>query len=309
MTGAAPRATLRVVVPATSANLGPGFDCLALALQLFNTIEVWPQAGSAGVEVEVEVEGEGAERLSTERDNLVLRAMRLLAHAHGHDLPPYRVRLTNAIPLGRGLGSSAAAIAGGLVAAAALLGLPTDPEALLPLALCLEGHPDNVAAALYGGFTIGVLDGDGAVVRRIEPPPALAAALLIPDRFASTLEARAVLPALVSREDAVFNAGRCALLATDLAASRLDALALAMDDRLHQPHRLAAFPYLADAIVAARDAGAYGAALSGAGSAVIALAGERADDVAAALAAVARRHDLPARTMVLRPELCGARCV
>jgi homoserine kinase len=279
---------------------------MALALQLFNIIEVLPSGSST--DIAVEVDGEGAESLSTGRDNLVLRAMRLLADAHARELPSCRIRLSNAIPLGRGLGSSAAAIAGGLVAAAALLGVRGDAEALLPLALRLEGHPDNVAAALHGGFTIGVLSDTTALVRRLEPPPSLVAVLLIPDRFASTLEARAILPQLVSRADAIFTASRCALLAADLAAGRLDALAIAMDDRLHQPHRLGAFPYLPDAIAAARQAGARGAALSGAGSAVIALTSDHAEDVAAALAGVARRYELPARTMILRPESRGAHC-
>jgi homoserine kinase len=132
--------------------------------------------------------------------------------------------------------------------------------------------------------------------------------LLVPERFASTLEARAALPDTVSRADAVFTAGRCALLAADLALGRLDALSVAMDDRLHQPHRLRAFPYLHDAIAAACEAGAYGASLSGAGSAVIALTGERTEPVVAALAGVARRYNLPARTMVLHPEPHGAHC-
>lgn len=308
MSAVSSRALLRVLVPATSANLGPGFDCLALALNLFNEVEILPPAGPEGSCIEIA--GEGGGRLSTGSDNLVLRAMRTFAAAHGRALPPCRLRLTNAVPLGRGLGSSACAIAGGLVAAASLLGIPADAASLLPLALRLEGHPDNVAAALFGGFTIGVLCEGAALVRRIEPPPSLRAVLLIPDRFASTLEARAVLPDAISRTEAVFTSSRCALLAADLALGRFDALSVAMDDRLHQPQRLRAFPYLTDAIAAAREAGAYGAALSGAGSAVIALTGERAEPVvAAALATVARRHELPARTRVLRPEPRGAHVI
>ncbi|HWE63600.1 MAG TPA: homoserine kinase [Chloroflexota bacterium] len=304
MTSAPDPAPIRVLVPATSANLGPGFDCMAIALDLFTTVEILPPSGSRAITVEVA--GEGAETLSTGQDNLVLRAMRLLAGSYNCALPPMHLRVTNAIPLGRGLGSSAAAIVGGLFAGATLLGLPTHLEALLPLALQLEGHPDNIAAALLGGFTIGVLHGESALIRRIDPPPSLAIVLLVPDCFASTLEARAILPETVSRADAIFTASRCALLAADLAAGRLDALSLAMEDRLHQPYRARTFPYLPEAIAAARMAGAYGAALSGAGSSVIALTSARTDDVAAALAAVADRYHLPARTMVLRPEPRGA---
>lgn len=299
-------ASFVVLVPATTANLGPGFDCLALALDLHNTIEVLPAAGFAGPLVVVE--GEGAAMLSGADANLAIRAMRHLEARLGRPLPPFRLRQRNAIPLGRGLGSSAAAIAGGLVAAATLLGASTVPEALLPFALEIESHPDNVAAALYGGLTIGVLDVGGAVVRRLEPPLGLRAVVLVPEGFSGTLESRAVLPREVARADAVFNASRCALLAADLALGRLDYLAIAMQDRLHQPQRGASqFPYLAEAIAAAVGAGAYGAALSGSGSSVLALvASEHEMAVAAAFEAVARRHQLPARTLQLSPAAEGA---
>jgi homoserine kinase len=205
------------------------------------------------------------------------------------------------------LGSSAAAIAGGLLAAAALLDLPRDPASLLPIALDLESHPDNIAAALWGGFTIGVV-GDGVpVVQRITPPPGLRAVLLIPDAFASTTASRAVLPPMVPRADAIFNAGRCALLTVALAEGRFELLRVAMQDRLHQPCRAAReFPYLEEAIEAALAAGAYGAALSGAGSSVIALAAGGEETIAAALAGVARDHGLPARTLILVPASEGA---
>ena len=149
-----------------------------------------------------------------------------------------------------------------------------------------------MAAALYGGLTIGVLDAEGAVVRRLDPPPGLRAVVLVPEGFSGTLESRAVLPREVSRADAVFNTSRCALLAADLALGRLDGLAIAMQDRLHQPQRGASqFPYLEEAIAAAVAAGAYGAALSGSGSSVLALASpEHEVAVAAALQAVARDH-------------------
>ena len=296
-----------VLAPATTANLGPGFDCLALALDLHNTIEVLPAAGS--MEPLVVIEGEGTAILSGVEANLVLRAMRHLEARLGRSLPPFRLGQRNHIPLGRGLGSSAAAIAGGLVAAATLLGASTVPDALLPFALELESHPDNVAAALYGGLTIGVLDAGGAVVRRLDPPSGLRAVVLVPEGFSGTLESRAVLPREVARADAVFNTSRCALLAADLALGRLDSLAVAMQDRLHQPQRGAAqFPYLEEAIADAVGAGAYGAALSGSGSSVLALVAPAHEvAVAAALEAVARRHQLPARMLLLSPAAEGAR--
>lgn len=293
-----------VRVPATSANLGPGFDCLGIALTLHNTIEVLP--GSAAGEALVEITGEGAGILPSGPENVVVRAMCALADSAGAALPSCRIRLHNRIPLGRGLGSSAAAIVGGIFAAAILLGISTDPEVLLPVALRLESHPDNVAAALFGGLTLGVLAGGRTIVRRFDAPPDLRAVLLIPDQFSSTHESRAVLPAAVERADAIFNAGRCALLFSDLSRGRLDALTIAMQDRLHQPQRASTFRYLNDAIDAAIAAGAHGAALSGAGSSVIALATDHPDRVAAALAEVAQRYRIPATTCILHPESRGA---
>lgn len=300
-------AALRVCVPATSANLGPGFDCLALALDLHNLIEVTPLDSGP---LRIDIGGEGAAVLARDRSNLVVEAMHRLAAASGRSLPPFALRLQNAIPLGRGLGSSAAAIAGGLVAAAALLHVPSDPAALLPVALSLEGHPDNIAAALFGGFTVGVLEGGSPYVHRVLPAAGLRAVVLVPERFASTAESRAVLPHSVSRADAVFNAGRCALLALALAEGRYSMLRVAMQDRLHQPHRAReSFPYLTDAIDAALAAGAHGVALSGAGSSVVALATARCEEIASALASVAQAHGLAARALILEPAAEGCRCL
>ncbi|HVA91423.1 MAG TPA: homoserine kinase, partial [Chloroflexota bacterium] len=260
---------LRVVAPATSANLGPGFDSLALALDYWNTIDIW-LSDSGGPRVTA-VQGEGRESLERDDRNLVLLAMRRLAAEADRRLPDCLIGLKNNVPLGRGMGSSAAAITGGLVAAAALLNLEVDPRALLPVALGLEGHPDNVVAALYGGFTVGVLEHGTPRVMHVRPAADLRAVVLAPDQFSSTLESRQTLPESVSRADAVFNAGRCALLGMALCESRWDLLAVAMGDRLHQPQRARGFPYLNDVISAAISSGAHGAALSGSGSSVIAL--------------------------------------
>ena len=300
-------AAIRIAVPATAANLGPGFDCLALALELFNCVEIHPPRSSVGVTIEVA--GEGAETLAVDDHNLVLQAMRSFASSLGSVLPPFHLRLENAIPLGRGLGSSAAAIVGGLFAAATLLCVDSTPERLLPLALAMESHPDNVVAALYGGLTLGVLDGETALVRHIAVPATLHAVVLSPDVFSSTLETRAVLPASVPRKDAVFNASRCALLVADLAIGRLDGLRIAMQDRLHQPQRGQVFGYLVAAIEAAQAAGAHGAALSGAGTSVIALADDNFEAIAGAMASVAVAHGIHARTMVLPVAYRGAHIV
>jgi homoserine kinase len=304
MTGVVPPARVVIRVPATSANLGPGFDCVGLALALHNTIDVIPTRSDGPWTVEIA--GEGREALPASIENLVVRSMQRLADWHGLALRSCRVRLTNGIPLGRGLGSSAAAIVGGLAAAARLLALPATPEDLLPIALSLESHPDNVVAALYGGLTLAVPVGDRVLVRRFDPPEALRAILLIPDRFSSTTATRAALSPMVHREDAVYTAGRCALLISDLALGRFDALAAAMEDRLHQPQRARVFSYLPETVQAALAAGAAGAALSGAGSSVIALATGHFEAIAQAMARVAERHHVAATTCTVDLESAGA---
>ena len=297
----------RITVPATSANLGPGFDCLAIALDLHNQIDII--SGEDAPPVQLEIAGEGAAHLARDESNLVYRAMCRVAEEAGRGLPPIRLHLTNGLPLGRGLGSSAAAIVGGIVAAVAVLDLTIDLTDLLAIGLCMESHPDNMAAALFGGITIGVIDAGRPLVHRITPPSQLRAVLLIPDRFSSTRETRAALPSLVPRADAVYNSGRCGLLVAALMEGRFDLLGVAMQDRLHQPQRTVTFPFLEPAIEAALTAGAYGAALSGAGSTVIALTSSSAEQVAAALAHVARTFELPARTAILAPVAVGARCI
>ncbi len=299
--------TLRVVVPATSANLGPGFDCLALALDLFNVLDI--AVGEGPFQAAVRVCGEGEDSLERDQHNLVVVAMQRYADVAGRSLPALRLVMENRVPLGRGLGSSAAAIAAGLVAAATILDLPADPVQLLPIALSLESHPDNIAAALWGGICLGVLDGTMPIVHHLEVAADLQAVVLIPDRFSSTHESRAALPGTISRADAVFNIGRSALLVSAVAGRRYDLLRVAMQDRLHQPQRGVAFPYLQPAIDAALAAGAHGAALSGAGSSVIALTTEHADRVAAAMAGVAQDYKIPARTVVLHAASRGAHVV
>ena len=295
---------LRIVAPATSANLGPGFDSLALALNVWNSIDI--RLGGTDCPRITAIEGEGRNNLERDGRNLVLLAMHRLAAEAERRLPPCEITLNNTIPLGRGLGSSAAAIAGGLVAAAALLQLDASPQALLPVALGLEGHPDNVVAALHGGFTVGVLARGEPRVLCVLPSEDLRAVLLIPEIFAGTLESRQTLPAAVSRSDAVFNGGRCALLALAIRERRWDLLAVAMEDRLHQPQRALTFPYLDEAIAAARAAGAHGAALSGSGSSLIALCTGHEEAVASAMVGAAAHHGLAARARILTISAEGA---
>jgi homoserine kinase len=270
---------VHVTVPATSANLGPGFDALGLALTLYNEVEARP----AG-ETSVAVEGEGAGRLPSSDKNVVVRAMRMVYEAAGRRAESWKVRCVNRIPPARGLGSSAAAWVGGIAAGNALLGSPLDRGAMLKLAARAEGHPDNVAAAVYGGLTVASGDGEAVVALTVPVPPALVWVALIPEVTSSTSEARAVLPSTVPRADAVFNVQRVALLLASLQAGRLDTLGAALDDRLHQPYRRKLFPWMPSVIEAARASGALGCALSGAGPSLLAIAPGPAEGDAVATA-------------------------
>ena len=257
---------VHVRVPATSANLGPGFDALGLALALYNEVEAREADG-----ITVSIEGEGAGRLPTGADNVVARGVRLAYEASGRAFKGVALRCVNRVPAARGLGSSAAAWVGGLAAGNALCGGGLSREAVVALATRAEGHPDNVAAATLGGLTVSCVNADGTVsALSLAIPAALTWVVLIPETTSSTAEARAVLPASVPRADAVFNVQRVALLLAGLQTQRADALAAAFDDRLHQPYRRRLFPWLPSVIDAARAAGAVGGALSGAGPAVLA---------------------------------------
>ncbi len=291
---------VRVSVPASVANLGPGFDALGLALDLFNVVEAEP--GGEGPRVEMV----GEARDLAPADNLVLRAMRQAFALAGSDLPPLRLRLTNRIPVGCGMGSSAAAIVAGVVVANALLGDPWSPEKLLALATELEGHPDNVAPALWGGLVVSCAGGDGVRWIRLDAPSELQAVLVIPEMAVPTREARRVLPESVPFGDAVFNVGRTALLVAALAGRRYDLLGEAMHDRLHQPYRARLVPGLEDGLRAAERAGALGAALSGAGPGLVAFAVGDVRPIAEAVQAALARHGVASAWMVVRPTGWGA---
>lgn len=220
-------------VPATSANLGPGFDCFALALDLWNEVAADPDAAPS-----VAWEGEGSGELPTDGTDLVSRAMAHTARTAGAPLPAVSVRGVNRIPLERGLGSSAAACVAGIALADALLGLGLEPEETLELARELEGHPDNAAAAIAGGFTIAF--GDGVI--RLDAHPSLVPVALVPvDERLPTREARAALPETVGRADAVFGAGHAAAMVVAL-TSEPELLTQALRDRIHQAARLALVP-------------------------------------------------------------------
>src|SRR5438132_5741263 len=257
-----------VRVPASSANLGPGFDVLALALDLYLSVE----ARESG-KTTIEWDGEGAGEVPLDRRNLLVRAAQEPFDGWSRPLEGIELRVSNEIPIGRGLGSSAAAIVAGIVVGARLRVVRMSTQRILELAFPLEGHGDNLAAALYGGFCIAGIGNGGLRVHRLDWPSRWRPVLFIPSQLSPTHEARRLVPRPPARDDAVFNLGRVAEWVLACMTRDRSLVASAMQDRLHQPGRAHAYPYLVDTIDAAIEAGALGAALSGAGGSVIAVGG------------------------------------
>jgi homoserine kinase len=291
-----------VRVPATSANLGPGFDALGMTLGLLNTVHVEPAE-----RLVVQIAGEGAAELSAGPQNLVYRALARVSERIGAAAPSVRLRCENSIPLARGLGSSSAAIVAGLLIGNRLHGDPLTAPQLLDLAVAIEGHPDNVTPALLGGLRVCVAGGQGIVQAAVRPARPLQAVLFVPDFPMATAAARGLLPATVPVADAVYNLGRAALLVAALANGDYGLLREATCDRLHQPARAALFPAMPAFFAAALEAGALGAFLSGAGSTLLALVEDGAAPVAAAFDATARREGVAGRTLAVPAAVEGAR--
>ncbi|HTS77473.1 MAG TPA: homoserine kinase [Bryobacteraceae bacterium] len=249
-----------VRVPASSANLGPGFDAMGMALDVYLECRF-----RAAGEVRIRAEGRDAEKISTREDNLIWEIARGTGLRGGIDL-----LIANAIPIGKGLGSSAAAVVAGVVIGAELAELDWDRARILDEAVKLEGHPDNAAPCVLGGIVASAADSCGRVhAVRVQMPDAFGVAVIVPDYAVPTAEARAVLPETYSRKDAIFNVQRAALLAAALASGNCDAFPTALEDRMHQPYRFALVPGLEE-ITALRAPGLLGCALSGAGPSILA---------------------------------------
>lgn len=288
-----------VKAPATTANMGPGFDCLGMALDIWNTVTVETGASS------FDISGEGRDSLPKDATNLLYRSFARVYERIGKPVPSVRIRCRNEIPLGRGLGSSAAAVAGGLLAASELSGENIPANRLLALAADIEGHPDNAAAAIMGGFRI-VVDDDALITAAVSIPADLKAVLFVPDVPMPTEQARGILPQTVDRRDAVFNIGRAALLVNAFASGDLTHLATATQDRLHQPAREAIFYPMKNIFRAAMAAGALGVFLSGAGSAVLALARAREYTIGYEMADAAMKSGVDGAIKVTQPTPLGA---
>ncbi len=298
-------AKVTVSVPATTSNLGPGFDCLGLALDLRNelTLELMDGKGPAVVEIE----GEGEKELPRGETNYMVKAARRILPK---SLPGRLVfRSKNRIPLARGLGSSAAAVVAGLWAGAHLFGtLRRSEDELEDLAVAMEGHPDNVAPCVHGGLTASVHHNGVLRVQGLEIHPSFSGAVCVPALELPTRRARKVLPKRVTLTDAVFNLQRAVLLPRALATARTTYLPELMEDRLHQPYRAPLVPGLYDAIAAAYRAGAAGAALSGSGSAVFAFVeGGAGPRVGEAMRRAFRKHRVSARAFPVAVDHHGVR--
>jgi homoserine kinase len=295
-----------VEVPASSANLGAGYDCLGVALGITNRIELEVRVWSRG-EIELTVDGEGRNELTENRENRFVQGLEAALRMAFGELPDgvgWRIGMRNQIPLSRGLGSSAAATVGGILAGNALAGEPLSSAELLRLATQIEEHPDNAAAALLGGFVVSAWTADGVEAIRFDAPRGLRAVLFIPDLRLSTREMRQALPATVPLADAVANLSAVAVGVAGLAIGRHELLGRLTVDRLHEPYRAVVYPQLPGMVAAAREAGALGACLSGAGSTIIAFAetAAGAKRLETALGEAAARLDLPghARSVDLR---------
>ncbi len=296
---------IRVRVPASTANLGPGFDAFGMALTVYN--EFMLRTADSGPHITIE--GEGAAELAGSEDNLFVRAFTRVFDEIGQSPPAFHLHMKNRIPLYRGLGSSASAAVGGLVAANQLLGNTISVDRVLQMACDIEGHPDNVAAALFGGLIVCAAEGgDIPAYARVPVPPNLHAVVCVPDQHLPTELARSVVPQEVSLGDAVYNVGHAALLLTGIMQADEASIRAGMSDRLHQPYRAEIFPAMAPIMEAALAAGACGSALSGAGSSILALAFRHPDEIAAAMLEAAHAHDTPARALVLSCAEEGA-CV
>jgi homoserine kinase len=260
--------SVAVKVPATTANLGPGFDTLGMALSLYDELEVTAVPGDA---VRVDVHGVGAGVVPTDETNLVVRSIAHVFDVVGQPMPGLELTARNSIPHGRGMGSSGAAIVAGVMAAKGLLEgvVDLDAEALLGLANDMEGHPDNVAPALFGGLTIAWVTDNGPQYKKLSVHRGVSPVVLVPEATMSTALARSLQPESVPHEDAIFNVSRSALLIAALIQSP-ELLLAATEDKLHQSYRASAMPETFELVTKLRERG-LAAAVSGAGPSVLVL--------------------------------------
>ena len=293
---------VQIIAPASTANLGPGFDCLGLGLGLYHTLNVCEGDGAG---LEIRASGEGAETVSLDSGNMVYQAMMKVFSSAGYKPGKLLIESHNEIPLASGLGSSAAAQVVGLSAAMLLSEQSLDRRRLIRMGVEMEGHADNVVACVLGGLTVVGSSGEKIDYVRLEPPKSLGIVAVVPDFNLSTERARSVLPREVAFRDAVHNQSRVGLLVAALAGNRLESLRPAMEDVLHQPYRAGLIPGLEDVRQAALEAGALGAALSGAGPTILALVSAHKASVGEAMKGAWARRGVECRSLALQVDMTG----
>lgn len=298
---------MSVRVPASSANLGPGFDALSVALAVYLEVAVELRA-AADAAVRIRGIGVDSAKMPSGPDNLIVRVLDRTAQRRGRRLAPAILAARNEIPLARGMGSSSTAIIAGISCYEILSGETLSDQEIFELAYEFEPHPDNLAAALYGGLTVSMVASDGRTLVKSTPvAEGVVPVLVIPERELSTEQARSVLPDTYRRSDVVFNVQRSALLVQALTSGQWDMVGEAMKDRIHQPYRARLVPGL-EAVLETTVEGLIGTALSGAGPTVLALAdARRAEEVGALLAGVFERHGVRASSRVVEFDRAGRR--
>ena len=294
------KATARI--PASTTNLGPGFDVLGLALQLYSTVTL--ETTDTGAEIVVR--GVDADKLPSSTDNIAFQAAELVFKRSGHQPDGLRMVLTNGIPAIRGLGGSGTAILGGLLTANAICGKPFSQAEILNFATEFEGHPDNVAASLLGGLVVSVMETEQVHTIKLDCGSTLRVVLAIPDFPLSTEEARRVLPQSVEFTDAIYNVSRSSLLVAAIATGNLEMLSLAMNDQLHEPYRTPLIQGFDDVAQAARRAGALSVALSGAGPSIAAYCTASMQEVAVQMHQAFARHQIACDVKILAIDTTGA---
>lgn len=297
---------VKVQVPGTTANCGPGFDSVGIACTVYNELELELKEERGLL---IEVYGEGCKNIPCDERNVVFKSMQAVFRKAGYDFSGARLKMMNHVPLSRGLGSSAAAIVAGLAAANAAIGSPFDKQDIFQMATDIEGHPDNVAPAVFGGVTLSILKDGAAETISFQPARELKLVVAVPEFALSTKMARKALPLHVPLKDAVFNVSRTALLVGALCRGEYGHLRNALEDCLHQPYRSKLIPGMEDVFAAANENGAFGAALSGAGPCLIAFADHNMQAIGEAMAAAFAKNGVKASFLILDIDKEGVQVI
>ncbi len=294
-----------VKAPATTANLGPGFDTLGLALNMYNTVELEETCSGLAIECS----GEGSDALPKDESNIIYKAIDQVFRQVGYSPRGLHIKLHNEIPLARGLGSSAAAIVGGVVAANKISGSKLGEREVLQICAGIEGHPDNVVPALVGGFVVTTITSVGHVEYiKAVPSPIIRAVAVVPSFELKTKDARKVLPSHFDFNDVVYNVSHAAFFVGAFITGNLSSLRFAMEDRLHQPYRESLIPGMRKVFDAAMRAGAQSVAISGSGPTLIAFVNSRDEEIGQAMKKAWEEEGIESRVLLLKPDLDGCKC-